>query len=59
MAAFSSTNGLDPTVFPSLLQMENELVGRACDLLDAPGSTVPSMVSATTAWGPISSPSHR
>jgi sphinganine-1-phosphate aldolase len=36
LAAFSSTNGLDPTAFPSLLQMENELVGMAGELVDAP-----------------------
>ncbi len=35
LAAFSSTNGLDPTAFPSLLQMENELVGMAGRLVDA------------------------
>ena len=48
VAAFSSTNGLDPTVFPSLLQMENELVGLACNLLDAPASTVGSVTSGGT-----------
>jgi len=36
LAAFSSSNGLDPTAFPSLLQMENELVGLAGRLVDAP-----------------------
>ena len=47
VAAFSGTNGLDPTAFPSLLQMENELVGTACDLLDAP----PTAVGTVTAGG--------
>ncbi|MGW5240497.1 pyridoxal phosphate-dependent decarboxylase family protein [Monashia sp. NPDC004114] len=36
LAAFASTNGLDPTAFPSLLQMENDLVGVAGRLVDAP-----------------------
>lgn len=36
LAAFSSTNGLDPTAFPSLLQMENDLVTIAGGLVDAP-----------------------
>jgi sphinganine-1-phosphate aldolase len=48
IAAFSSTNGLDPTAFPSLLQMENELVGTACELLGAPGSTVGTVTSGGT-----------
>ncbi len=36
VAAYAGSNGLDPTAFPSLLTMENELVGVAADLLDAP-----------------------
>ena len=36
LASFSSTNGLDPTAFPSLLAMENDLVGVAGRLVDAP-----------------------
>lgn len=48
MAAFSSTNGLDPTAFPSLLQMENELVGAACDLIGAPASAVGTVTSGGT-----------
>ena len=36
LAAFASTNGLDPTAFPSLMQMENGLVGVAGRLVDAP-----------------------
>lgn len=48
MAAFSSTNGLDPTAFPSLLQMENELVGAACDLLGAPATAVGTVTSGGT-----------
>ncbi|HET9498751.1 MAG TPA: aminotransferase class V-fold PLP-dependent enzyme, partial [Marmoricola sp.] len=48
VAAYSGSNGLDPTAFPSLLQMENELVGFACDLLDAPQSAVGSVTSGGT-----------
>ena len=29
LASFADSNGLDPTAFPSLMQMENELVGFA------------------------------
>jgi glutamate/tyrosine decarboxylase-like PLP-dependent enzyme len=36
LALFGSTNGLDPTAFPSLLAMEQELVATAGELLDAP-----------------------
>ncbi len=36
LALFGSTNGLDPTAFPSLLAMEEELVATAGELLDAP-----------------------
>ena len=48
LAAFGSSNGLDPTAFPSLLAMENELVGLAADLLDGPESTVGSVTSGGT-----------
>ncbi len=48
IAAFASSNGLDPTAFPSLLQMENELVGIAADLLDGPPTTVGSVTSGGT-----------
>jgi glutamate/tyrosine decarboxylase-like PLP-dependent enzyme len=36
LATFSWSNGLDPTAFPSLLRMENDLVGISGRLLDAP-----------------------
>ena len=37
VAAYAGSNGLDPTAFPSACcTMENDLVGFACDLLDAP-----------------------
>ena len=48
VAAYAGSNGLDPTAFPSLLQMENELVGRACGLLHAPATAVGSVTSGGT-----------
>jgi glutamate/tyrosine decarboxylase-like PLP-dependent enzyme len=48
VAAYASSNGLDPTAFPSLLRMENELVGFACDLLGAPASAVGTVTSGGT-----------
>ncbi|UMG94734.1 aspartate aminotransferase family protein [Nocardioides sp. TF02-7] len=48
VAAFASTNGLDPTAFPSLLQMENELVGFAARLLEAPEDAVGTVTSGGT-----------
>lgn len=48
VAAYAGSNGLDPTAFPSLLQMENELVGFACDLLDAPEGAVGTVTSGGT-----------
>lgn len=48
VAAYAGSNGLDPTAFPSLLQMENELVGFAADLLDAPDTCVGTVTSGGT-----------
>jgi glutamate/tyrosine decarboxylase-like PLP-dependent enzyme len=48
LAAYGASNGLDPTAFPSLLRMENELVGLAAELLDAPASAVGSVTSGGT-----------
>lgn len=48
MAAYADSNGLDPTVFPSLMTMENELVGFAADMLGAPATTVGSVTSGGT-----------
>jgi sphinganine-1-phosphate aldolase len=48
VAAYAGSNGLDPTAFPSLLKMENELVGYACDLLDAPPTAVGTVTSGGT-----------
>ena len=48
VAAYAGSNGLDPTAFPSLLTMENELVGFAADLLDAPPDVVGTVTSGGT-----------
>ncbi len=48
VAAYAGSNGLDPTAFPSLLAMENDVVGFACDLLDAPPEAVGSVTSGGT-----------
>ncbi|WP_210439857.1 pyridoxal phosphate-dependent decarboxylase family protein [Nocardioides xinjiangensis] len=48
VAAYAASNALDPTAFPSLLQMENELVGFACGLVDAPPSAVGTVTSGGT-----------
>ncbi len=48
VAAFAGSNGLDPTAFPSLLAMENDLVGFAARLLDAPDSAVGTVTSGGT-----------
>ncbi|MGN0064594.1 MAG: pyridoxal phosphate-dependent decarboxylase family protein [Nocardioides sp.] len=48
VAAYAGSNGLDPTAFPSLLQMENELVGWALRLFDAPDTAVGTVTSGGT-----------
>jgi glutamate/tyrosine decarboxylase-like PLP-dependent enzyme len=48
VAAYAGSNGLDPTAFPSLLTMENELVGFAASLLDGPPTTVGTVTSGGT-----------
>jgi len=48
VAAHAGSNGLDPTPFPSLQQMENELVGMAADLLAAPDGVVGTATSGGT-----------
>jgi glutamate/tyrosine decarboxylase-like PLP-dependent enzyme len=47
-ALASSTNGLDPTAFPSLLRMENEIVAAAATLLGGGPATVGSVTSGGT-----------
>ncbi|TXS16747.1 aspartate aminotransferase family protein [Streptomyces sp. ms191] len=36
--AYATVNGLDPTVFPSVARLENDLVGAVAGLLGAPGA---------------------
>jgi glutamate/tyrosine decarboxylase-like PLP-dependent enzyme len=48
LAAYADSNGLDPTAFPSLLRMENEVVGMAADLVGAPPDAVGSFTSGGT-----------
>ncbi|MEV1331273.1 aspartate aminotransferase family protein [Micromonospora costi] len=51
-AASVHVNGLDPTAFPSLLAMENALVGAAARLLGGgPGSAAPDVVGSVTSGG--------
>ncbi|MFG2103006.1 pyridoxal phosphate-dependent decarboxylase family protein [Micromonospora echinaurantiaca] len=51
-AASAHVNGLDPTAFPSLLAMENALVGAAARLLGGgPGSAAPDVVGSVTSGG--------
>ncbi|WP_121257853.1 pyridoxal phosphate-dependent decarboxylase family protein [Nocardioides ferulae] len=48
VAAFAGTNGLDPTAFPSMLRMENDLVAFAARLLDAPDTVAGTVTSGGT-----------
>ena len=48
LAMFASSNGLDPTAFPSLLRMENDLVALTGGLLDAPDGFAGSVTSGGT-----------
>jgi glutamate/tyrosine decarboxylase-like PLP-dependent enzyme len=51
-AECAHVNGLDPTAFPSLLAMENALVGAAARLLGGgPGSAAPDAVGSVTSGG--------
>lgn len=47
-ALASSANGLDPTAFPSLLRMENDIVAAAAALLGGDAETVGSVTSGGT-----------
>jgi sphinganine-1-phosphate aldolase len=47
-ASFLDVNGLDPTVFPSLLRMENEVVAITAEHLGGDASTVGSFTSGGT-----------
>ena len=48
VGAFAATNGLDPTAFPSLLRMENDLVAFGLRLLEAPEGAVGTVSSGGT-----------
>lgn len=48
LAMFGGSNGLDPTSFPSLLIMENDLVGLAGRLMHAPDGFVGTATSGGT-----------
>ncbi len=48
VAAYAGSNGLDPTAFPSVLAMENDLVGFALDLVTAPQDAVGTVTSGGT-----------
>lgn len=48
LASFAGTNGLDPTAFPSLLAMENDLVRLAGHLLRAPDGFAGTVTSGGT-----------
>ncbi|MEV6811114.1 aminotransferase class V-fold PLP-dependent enzyme [Micromonospora sp. NPDC051296] len=51
-AESAHVNGLDPTAFPSLLAMENALVGAAARLLGGgPGTSAPDVVGSVTSGG--------
>jgi sphinganine-1-phosphate aldolase len=48
VAAAAASNGLDPTAFPSLLRMENDLVAFGLRLVDAPDTGVGTVTSGGT-----------
>ena len=48
VAMFAGSNGLDPTAFPSLLRMENDLVATAAALLHGPEGAVGVATSGGT-----------
>lgn len=48
LAAFAATNGLDPTAFPSLLAMEQDLVALTGSVLDAPAGFAGTVTSGGT-----------
>ena len=48
VALYAGSNGLDPTAFPSLLAMENDLIGLGLSLVDAPEGAVGTVTSGGT-----------
>jgi sphinganine-1-phosphate aldolase len=47
-AAFSAVNALDPTAFPSVVALENDVVGSMLDLFTAPAGAVGTFTSGGT-----------
>lgn len=47
-AMYLTENALDPTAFPSLLRLENEVIGMVADHLDAPEGVVGNFTSGGT-----------
>ena len=45
---FLTENGLDPTAFPSAMQLEREIIAMACNLMHAPDGAVGSFTSGGT-----------
>ncbi|QKK02387.1 MAG: aspartate aminotransferase family protein [Pseudomonadota bacterium] len=45
---YLTENGLDPTAFPSAMQLERDIIAMACDLVHAPGGAVGSFTSGGT-----------
>jgi sphinganine-1-phosphate aldolase len=48
VAAYAGSNGLDPSAFPSLVQLENDVIGFALDLVDGPADAVGTVTSGGT-----------
>lgn len=48
LRAFAEVNALDPTTFPSVARIENDLVGWGLDLLQAPGDAAGVVTSGGT-----------
>src|SRR5690606_37025454 len=48
VAPYAGSNGLDPTAFPTLPAMENELGGFALDLVHGPDTAVGTVTSGGT-----------
>lgn len=47
-SAYAAVNGLDPTVFSSIVALENEVVGTVLDLMQAPEGAVGTFTSGGT-----------
>lgn len=51
LTTYAAVNGLDPTVFPSIVALENEIIGSAADLLGGGPGGVESVVGVFTSGG--------